>query len=74
MAFNCPKKAGLKLNAEKCSEGVQYLGHTITPGGLKPNSHNIDAVKDFPVSMNIKQLSFLTSLLITNLLFPNMLE
>ena len=56
MVFNCLKEAGLKLNPEKCSEEVEYLGHAITPGGLRPNSHNINAVKDFPVPMNIKQL------------------
>ena len=59
MVFNCLKEAGLKLNPEKCRilcEEVEYLGLPITPGGLRPNSHNIDAVKDFPVPMNIKQL------------------
>ena len=59
MVFNCLKKAGLKLNPEKCRllcEEVEYLGHSITPCGLRPNNHNIDAVKDFPVPMNLKQL------------------
>ena len=55
----CLKKAGLKLNPEKCRilcEEVEYLGHSITPCGLRPNNHNIDAVKDLPVPMNLKQL------------------
>ena len=57
MVFNCLKKAGLKqLNPRILCEEVEYLGHIITPGGLRPNSHNLDVVKDFPVPMNINQL------------------
>ena len=59
MVFDCLKKAGLKLNSEKCRilcSKVEYLGHTVTPYGLRPNKSNLDAVKDFPVPTNIKQL------------------
>ena len=35
---------------------VEYLGHIVTPQGLKPNKRNLDAVKEFPVPINVKQL------------------
>ena len=59
MVFDCLKKAGLKLNPEKCRilcSEVEYLGHKVTPCVLRPNKSNLDTVKDFPVPTNIKQL------------------
>ena len=59
MVFDCLKKASLKLNPKKCRilcDKVEYLGHTVTPCGLRPNKSNVDAVKHFPVPTNIKQL------------------
>jgi len=53
------RDANLKLNPSKCkfmSEEVEYLGHIVTPQGLKPNSRNLDAVREFPVPTNVKQL------------------
>ena len=41
------KKAGLKLKPSKCHflrESVEYLGHLITPQGLKPNPEQVKAV------------------------------
>ena len=38
-----------------CDE-VEYLGHVVTPLRLKPNNQNLDAVKCFPPSTNLKQL------------------
>ena len=43
--------AGLKLKPSKCRfvrSEVEYLGHLITPEGLKPNSKLVEAVKEFP--------------------------
>ena len=57
--FACLKEANLKLNPKKCefiSEEVEYLGHIVTPQGLKPNQRNLDVVKEFPVPTNVKQL------------------
>ena len=33
-----------------------YLGHTITPSGLKPSSDHLLVVKNFPVPKDIKSL------------------
>ena len=57
--FACLREMNLKLNPKKCefmSEEVEYLGHIVTPQGLKPNQRNLDAVKEFPIPTNLKQL------------------
>ena len=44
-------EAGLRLKPQKCifvQQQVKYLGHTITPEGVRPNDKKIQAVKDFP--------------------------
>ena len=50
---------GLKLNPSKCCfirKEVEYLGHVITPHGLKPNEKLIAAVKVFVPPKNIQEL------------------
>ena len=40
----------LKLKPSKCKfvgEEVEYLGHIITPHGLRPNAHLTEVVQDF---------------------------
>ena len=57
--FDRLKKAGLMLNLKKCKvvcNEVEYLGHVVTPHGLKPNNRNLDAVKNFLPPTNLKQL------------------
>ena len=57
------KEAGLQLKPSKCmfaTDEIEYLGHTLTPEGVKPNSKKVEAVRDFPVSKNVKEVkSFL---------------
>ena len=61
------KKAGLKLKPSKCHflrESVEYLGHLITPQGLKPNPKQVKAVVEFPIPesvTNVRQFLGLTS-------------
>ena len=48
---------GLKLKPGKCKflcKEVEYLGHILTPLGLKPTQRHVEAVHDFPVPINIK--------------------
>ena len=43
------QKANIKLNAEKCSFGlneIDYLGYIITPNGVKPNPKKIKAIQN----------------------------
>ncbi len=48
--------AGLKLNATKCHfvrEEVEYLGHLLTPSGLRPSQAHTAAVKEFAVPQDV---------------------
>ena len=57
--FDRLKKAGLMLNPKTCGivcNEVEYLGHIVTPQGLKPNNRNLDAVKKFSPPTSLKQL------------------
>ena len=45
--LECMRAAKLKLKPTKCKllrEEVEYLGHVITPNGLKPTTRHLDAV------------------------------
>ena len=57
--FERLRTANLKLNPAKCKfvcEEVDYLGHVITPVGLKPSERNLAAVREFPVPTKLKHL------------------
>ena len=48
---------GLKLKPSKCHfvrKEVEYLGHLITPEGLKVNPRLVTAVKEFPVPEDLR--------------------
>ena len=61
--FTKLQKAGLKLSPQKCQfcqAEVEYLGHTITPQGLKPVNRTVHKIEQFPVPKNRKEVkSFL---------------
>ena len=38
------------------SEEVEYLGHIVTPQGLMPNKGNLDTIKEFPGTIDVKHL------------------
>ena len=51
--------AGLKLKPSKCRfirEEVEYLGHVITPQGLKTNPRIVSAITEFPRPRNLGEL------------------
>ena len=59
IVFKCLRTAGLKLNPAKCRfvcDEVEYIGHLITPAGLKPSERKLTAVREFPVPTNLKHL------------------
>jgi hypothetical protein len=54
--FTALRDAGLKLNASQCSFGVNratYLGHIISKHGIEVDPDKVQAVRDFPVPLNI---------------------
>ena len=53
------REVGLKVNPAKCQfirREVEYLGHIITPEGLKPNSKLVEAVRDYSPPKTVQQL------------------
>lgn len=51
------QEAGLKLKPNECHfarKEVQYLGHILTPDGVKPNGDLVNAVSNFPVPTDVK--------------------
>ena len=59
--LECLKEVNLKLKLKpaKCRfarKEVEYLGHVLTPDGLKPNPALVRAVQEFPVPMCLKEL------------------
>ena len=52
-------EVGLKLNPAKCRfvrKEVEYLGHILTPNGLKPNPTLVRAVREFPIPTTVQEL------------------
>ena len=50
---------GLKLKRSKCRllrQEVQYLGHVLTPDGLKTSKDHVQSVKDFPTPMSVSEV------------------
>ena len=57
--FDCIREGGLKLKPTKCrfvAPEVKYLGHVLTPNGLKTNPATVSAVREFPVPTNLKEV------------------
>ena len=52
-------EVGLKLKPTKCHfirQEVNFLGHVITPQGLKTSQHHIDAITEFPVLQSVTEV------------------
>ena len=50
---------GLNLKPSKCQfvrHEVEFLGHVITPDGLRPDASKIGAVRQFPTPKSVKEL------------------
>lgn len=63
IVFNRLRDAGLKIQLDKSeflSKSVEFLGHIVTPEGIKPNEKKIIAIKKFPIPNTQKEIkSFL---------------
>lgn len=57
------RAAGLKLSPKKCDlfkKKVSYLGHVVTTEGIRVDPGKIEAIREWPVPVNVTQLrSFL---------------
>ena len=52
-------EAGLRLKPQKCvfmQQQVEYLGHTISSEGVRPNDKKIESVKNFPRPKSSKEV------------------
>lgn len=53
------RKANLKIQLDKseflCKQ-VAFLGHIITPEGIKPNPSKVEAVQKFPIPKTVKEI------------------
>ena len=57
--FDRLAEANLTLKASKCKfavEEIQYLGHVLTPSGVKANPQKIQIIKDYKIPQNEKQV------------------
>lgn len=63
MVLDCASKAGLIINWKKCQflqRSIEFLGHLVENGTVKPSTRKVSAVQNFPEPKTIKQLqSFL---------------
>lgn len=53
------KQANLKIQLEKCfffRKETQFLGHTVTRNGVRPNADKIEVIRSWPVPKNEKEL------------------
>lgn len=61
--FGTLKKSGLKLQIDKCNflnKETEYLGHILTPQGVKPNPEKITVIQNLKLPTTQKQIkSFL---------------
>lgn len=61
--FDKLRSAGLKIQIDKCdflSKETEFLGHILTPQGLKPNPAKIEVIKNLRLPTSQKQIkSFL---------------
>lgn len=57
--LNRLKEANLKIQLDKCEffrKEVQYLGHTVSEEGVKPNTDKIEIIKKWPIPKNEKEI------------------
>lgn len=52
-------EANLKIQLEKCEflkNQTEFLGHIVTPEGVKPNPDRVPAIKKFPIPKTAKEI------------------
>ena len=70
------KEYGLKLKHSKCeffAKDLEFLGHRISPEGVKPTAERITSIGDAPTPTNRKELQSFLGMLTYNAKFlPNL--
>lgn len=59
------EQVGLRLNKEKCKfckQNVKFLGHILTPDGIKPDEEKIEAIRKLKTPQNMQELQRLLSM------------
>ena len=57
IVIKCLTDVGLKLKPSKCcfvQKELEYLGHIVTPDGLKADPRLVKAVRDYPVPQSVQ--------------------
>jgi hypothetical protein len=60
------RKCRFKIHLDKSEflhKEVEFLGHVITPGGIKPNPKKMEAIKKFPIPKTVKDIKSFLGLL-----------
>ena len=66
LVFDRLNRANFKIQLDKCEflkREVAFLGHIVTPEGVKPNPDKIKAIKNFPIPTTAKQIKSFLGLL-----------
>ena len=64
--FSTLQSAGLRVNPAKCvfaQQAVDFLGHQVTAGGIRPLQKHVEAVENFPPPTTVQQLQRFLGLL-----------
>ena len=54
--FQRLESAGLKLKREKCEKAIEYLGHAVTPEGIRPCQDKINVVQELPPPTTVREV------------------
>ena len=54
--FERLRKANLNLSASKARLGAKFLGHSISPAGIRSNAEKVSALLKMPMPKNLKQV------------------
>lgn len=64
--FDRLRESNLKIQLDKSEflhKEVKFLGHIITPNGIKPNPDKIKTIENFPIPKTVKQIKSFLGLL-----------
>lgn len=66
LVFSKLREANLKIQLDKCEflrKEVEFLGHIVTPEGIRPNKKKIEAIKNFPIPKTAREIKSFLGLL-----------